>query len=241
VLYYYVAFNTMTAPFNNPLVREALSYATDPKQIIKSVFDGLYPPTEALCSSQTNFCPTKKVSTYIGYDPTKAKKLISQYETQTGQSFPTISLYGFLPTNATLTEAVAQEWEAVGVTVNITIVSVIPTYVTDFRNGTWSAWVQNAVQDSTDPATGTYSMFGVKGLFTGVDDPVLQSMLVHAQSLVNPAARAPLYQQIFQYLDKNAYGIPLYQGTLITATAKNLENYFISGGITVNDENVWLK
>jgi len=240
-LYYYVAFNTTKAPFNNPLVREALSYATDPKQIIKSVFDGIYPPTEALCSSQTNYCPTKKVSTYLGYNPTKAKKLIAEVESQTGQPFPTIQLYGFLPTNATLTEAIAQEWEAVGVSVNITIVSVIPTYVVDYRNGTWTAWVQNAVLDSTDPATGTFAMYGVNGLFTGADDPTLQSMLVRAESLVSPAARAPLYQQIFQYLDKNAYGVPIYQGTTITVTAKNVENYVIAGGVSVDDENVWLK
>jgi ABC-type transport system substrate-binding protein len=84
-------------------------------------------------------------------------------------------------------------------------------------------------------------MFGVKGLFTGADDPALQSMLVRAESLVSPTARAPLYKQIFQYLDKNVYGIPIYQGTTITATAKNVENYVISGGVSVNMEDVWLK
>jgi len=240
-LYYYVAFNTMKPPFNNPLVREALSYATDSKQIIKSVFDGLYPPTQALCSSQTNYCPVKKVSAYLGYNPTKAKRLISEYQTSTGQPFPTIQLYGFLPTNATLTEAIAQEWQAVGVTVNITIVSVIPTYVVDFRTGNWTSWVENAVQASIDPATGTFAMFGVNGLFTGANDPTLQSMLVRAQSLVSPTTRATLYQAIFQYLDKMAYGIPIYQGATIIATAKNVENYVISGGVSVNDENVWLK
>jgi peptide/nickel transport system substrate-binding protein len=239
--YYMVLFNSTKPPFNNPLVREALSYATNPKQIIASVFDGIFKPAVTFCTTATLYCP-KKVSTYDGYNPTKAKSLISQYQSSSGQTFPTIQLYAFLPADATLAEAIQQEWQAVGVSVNLTVVSVIPTYVTDFENGNWSTWVENSILDSPDPATGTFTEFGDGGTYSGAADPALQGMLNRAQQLVSPAVRAPLYQKIFQYIDKEAYGIPLYQQATIAATAKNVEGYEqVSGQVPVLDENVWLK
>jgi peptide/nickel transport system substrate-binding protein len=239
--YYFVLFNSMKAPFNNLLVREALSYATDPKQIIASVFDGIYKPAVTFCTAATLYCP-KKVSTYDGYNPTKAKQLIAQYQSSTGQAFPTIPVYAFLPSNATLAEAIAQEWQAVGVTVDLTVVSVIPTYVTDYETGNWSAWVENSILNSNDPATGTSTEFGDGGTYSGAADPTLQGMLNRAQQLVSPVVRAPLYQKIFQYIDKMAYGIPLYQAVAIAATTKNVEGYDQVGGlVSPLDENVWLK
>lgn len=241
VLYYMVLFNSTRAPFNNQLVREALSYGTNAKQIIKSVFDGFYAPTQALCTSQTRYCP-KKVPTYRGYDAKKAKQLIARYEAQTGKPFPTIPLYSFLPTNSLLTEAVAEQWQSIGVNVKITVVPTIPQYVGDSRANMWSAWVENAVQDSVDPATGTFAMFGVHGLFTGTSDQTLQNMLSRAQTVVKPSVRAGLYQQIFNYLDKMAYAVPIYQSSIITVNSKSVMGY-VNGYSSkiVQDTDIWLK
>jgi len=239
--YYLVLFNSTIPPFNNLLVREALSYATDPKLLVRSVYDGVYPTMQAMCTRLTTYCPSK-ISSYDGYDVTKAKAAMAQYTQQTGKPFPTIPMYSFLPTNATLTEAVASEWNSIGITTTISVVSVIPDYVNDFRANTWPIWVENDVQSSTDPATGTFCQFGVMGLFTGVDDPTLQGMLNRAEQLVNPTVRATLYKAIFTYIDKMAYGVPIYQSSTFTISAKNVEGVLNgTSNAPFYDENVWLK
>jgi ABC-type transport system substrate-binding protein len=236
-----VLFNSTKPPFNNLLLREALSYATDAKAIRDKVFAGFYPSTQTFCTNQTLFCPTQ-VSTYHGYNPTKARQLISEYQTQTGKPFPTIPLYSFLSTNVILTEAIAAQWKAVGVNVNITVAPSIGTYFGDVRANTWPNWVENSVLASTDPATGTFAMFGVNGEFTGTNDQTLQSMLSRAESIVTPTVREGLYKQIFSYINQMAYGIPIYQSSILTVNAKNVVGYVdgVSKQI-VQDTDIWLK
>lgn len=240
-IYYMVLFNSMEAPFNNQLVREALSYATDSKTIVEKVFGGVYPLAQTFCTSQTRYCP-KHVASYRGYDPSKAKQLIAQYQSQTGHAFPTIPLYSFLSTNKLLTEAIGEQWRAVGVNVKITVVPSIPQYVSDFKAKAWPDWVENSVQASIDPATGLYAMFGVNGLFSGTADQTLQTMLSHAQAIVTPSVRKSLYGQIFNYIDTKAYAIPIYQSSILTVNAKKVMGY-VDGVSTkiVQDKNVWLK
>lgn len=240
-IYYMVLFNSTKPPFNDPVVREALSYATDPKAIMKSVFAGVYTTTQAFCTTQTLYCPGH-VPTYRGYDPGKARQLMAEYRTQTGKAFPTIPLASFLSTNETLTEAVASEWKAVGISTKISVDPTIGQFVNEQRANSWSDWVENSVESSIDPATGTFAMFGVHGVFSGTDDHTLQNMLSGAESTVAPRARQRLYQRIFDYMDQKAYGIPIYQDSILTVNAKNVMGYV--NGVSkqiVQDENIWLK
>jgi ABC-type transport system substrate-binding protein len=221
-IYYMISLNTSKPPFNNILVREVLNYATNDQAILKSLFNGIYPGTTTFCTVQTQFCP-KNVQGYEGYNPAKAKQLMAEYTKQTGQPFPTIPLVSFLSTNVPLTEALAAEYKAIGINTTITINPTIPDFVQAFKSNSWPDWVENAVQTSSDPATGTTCMFGVHGVFTGVSDQKLQGMMNAAAATGNPEVRAKDYQQIFNYMAKMAYAVPLYQSSIITVFSRHLK------------------
>jgi peptide/nickel transport system substrate-binding protein len=240
-IYYMVLFNSTIPTFSNILVREALSYATDPNSIVKKIFEGIYPTMETFCTDQTLYCPAT-VPTYRGYNPGKAKQLIAEYQEKTGKPFPTITLYSFLSTNETLTEAIAAEWKALGVSTQITLVPTIGEFVSDSRANSWPDWVENSVESSSDPSTATTAMFGVHGTFTGTNDQTLQSMLSQAETIITPSVRAKLYRQIFNYMDKMAYAIPLYQSSILTLNAKNVVGY-VDGTSkqVVQDDNISLR
>lgn len=59
----YLAFNTKTAPFDNPLVREALSYAADRQAVVDAVGGS------SLATAATTFLPNQPALGYHPYDP----------------------------------------------------------------------------------------------------------------------------------------------------------------------------
>lgn len=77
----YLAFNTKTAPFDNLLVREALSYAVDREAVVNAVGGS------SLATAATTFLPNQSALGYQPYDyfpagasgdPAKAKQLLAQ-------------------------------------------------------------------------------------------------------------------------------------------------------------------
>lgn len=72
----YWAFNTEVAPFNNPKVRQALSYAVDRKAIIDAVYFGLaQPATSLLPPTSWAYSDTSYVNEF---NLEKAKELLSE-------------------------------------------------------------------------------------------------------------------------------------------------------------------
>lgn len=73
--YTYVWLNTLKAPFNNVKARQAVNYAVDTDAMSKSLFLGMDKPADApLAPANFGYCS----QTPYGYDPTKAKQLLSE-------------------------------------------------------------------------------------------------------------------------------------------------------------------
>ena len=241
VNYEFVALNSRSAPFNNLLAREILSYATNAKQLVASIYSNLYPLTEAPIAAGTDFFE-KKYSAYLGYNPTKAKALLAEYQTQTGSPFPTVQLFTAINTPVWVTEAsaIAQQWEQVGIQVQITP-KAVTTYAADMQTGAWSVFLTNGVETGVDPSFATPAMFGSTGFFSGTTSPALDGDLQRAAEIKDPTARQRFYNQIFNLLDQNAYAIPLYQKTTYVVLTKNVMNWVAPTGANAYYENVWLK
>jgi peptide/nickel transport system substrate-binding protein len=223
---YDLQLNTAVAPFNNPKARQALYAATNFTPILQHLFGSRYPATESF-TGPGGICYSPSVPGYQGYDPTLAKQLIQQ----TGLDKVTIQLGTIaISTAQNSTQALATEWEALGLKVKVSSWPLSGLIAAFEANGgkTWQAMVQTA--GAYDPAggVGVGFRFGSASPFSGVHDPKLDTLLTQAQGSTTLATRCGYYNQAAAYIAKNYYG-PFY----FTFSPANVSVHGVSGpGLT---------
>ena len=199
--YYYVHMNQYTAPFNNPIAREALQYATDPTSIASSVLDGDATPTNVLTGpGQTPFFGYK-LKGAVTYDPAKAKQLVQQIG---GLSFTffTVANTGVWPT---LAQALVQQWAAAGIQATAQVIphNVAVTYM-DAGDGQAEL---DTYGNYLDPLLSmqTFAQCGATINHVFCDHTIDHLMLKVAAS-DNPAAQLVYYKQIWTQMMINDHG-----------------------------------
>jgi peptide/nickel transport system substrate-binding protein len=79
----FLLLNTTTPPFDNPIARQAVAYATDRDRWNEEVAGGLSPPVNSLFApGQPGYLDEDG---FPEYDPDKARELVRQYEEETGE------------------------------------------------------------------------------------------------------------------------------------------------------------
>jgi oligopeptide transport system substrate-binding protein len=86
---YYINFNLQKPPFDNPLVRRALSLAVDREAISHSVLDGVLP---AAASFVPPNCGGYNSRSHLAYDVAEAKRLLAAAGYPGGKGLPAFSL-----------------------------------------------------------------------------------------------------------------------------------------------------
>lgn len=79
----FVALNLATAPFDNPLARQAVAYGIDTTALSETAFSGIFPAVDGPFSPNSPLYEPDHG--YPTFDTAKAKDLAEQYETETGQ------------------------------------------------------------------------------------------------------------------------------------------------------------
>ena len=97
-------------------VREALSYAIDRAGITKTLYSGATPTDQVIPSGISGYVPSLEKN--FPYDPAKAKQLLAQAGYPHGFSF-TITDQPSVDNGDLLTQAMVQDWKAIGVNVTI--------------------------------------------------------------------------------------------------------------------------
>jgi ABC-type transport system substrate-binding protein len=134
---YALQVNTGKAPFDNPLVRQALQHAIDREAINKGAFDGGAPAViQPFPPGHWAHAQSLDDSGVADYDPVKAKQLLAQAGMPNGFSFELL-----VGTNKTfnLAETIMQEQLAkIGIKMKINIADSV-TVRTARRDGTFAA------------------------------------------------------------------------------------------------------
>jgi peptide/nickel transport system substrate-binding protein len=228
----FVALNQSAAPFNNILAREAITYATNPKQISDVLYHGYYPVTEGPSSAGQLFYEWK-VPGYDSYNLAKAQALVTQIGGLT-VNLQTTSNTVYWSTEA---EALASQWALAGIKTTIQVTSLLQLEVS-LKDGNWQAADSNW-GNYADPALALPNYFSSTGPFTGTHDGSLDGLMNKGAELISPTLRFKIYQQIYEHMATQADAVFMYQKKLFTVALKSVH------GLPTNQpnnywENVWL-
>jgi peptide/nickel transport system substrate-binding protein len=200
--YHVLAFNTKHKPFNNPLVRLAMSYAIDRNQILQAAGRGQGVVTGILTPALKSWAlPVKQ---YPSYTPNlaKARALLAQAGYAKGFSFNIMASH-YLPSDFSAAEIIQQQLKPLGITAQVAPtewgVYVHKWVVRDFdaftgENGDW-----------TDPDLAMYAALHTGGSTNAqqFSDPTIDTLLDQARSATSTATRKALYNQIQARLVNN--------------------------------------
>ena len=218
----YMIMNTKKAPFDDPLVREAISYAVNRDDIIAMTLNGLGTPAYTLATSMMIGYPETEPA--YTYDPEKAKQLLAEAGYPDGLDIGEIQTL-----SGTYFEDVAvvmqQQLAAVGITSSISALEA-------------NALISNAMGGNIGMAamgqSNTYDMswlstyYGTENIgsmnMAQYSDPQVDEMLKEANTEMDAEKRISLYKDILDKVDKEAVYIPLFNKTQCVAWAGNL-NY----------------
>ncbi len=247
--YTYLGFNLKKKPFDDKLVRQAISYAIDRDEIIKGVLNGLGEPTTGPYKPGTKWYNTKV--TRYQYNPDKARELLMQagYLDRNGDGI--IELDGRDLTITILTnqgnplrektaQIVQQRLKQVGIAVKIRIIEWTVFLKEYVDKGNFDAVILgwNILQDP-DLYNVWHSSQAVKGglNFVNYKDPEVDKLLTDGRQTFDETKRKQCYDRFQEVLADQQPYIFLYVPYSLPAVSSRIKGIVPApAGITYNLE-----
>lgn len=229
----YLALNVSgrNEPLNNVLVRQALNYATNPKDFIISVREG-YASVPNGCIPVGLWGYSDAVDAYE-YDVEKAKALLADagYGSGLDLNLTTSSAY------AGIFEVLQAQWAKAGV--NLTLNTDDTTMFNDqAKTGEYCIMTRNYNFTGIDGALRALWYSNVSSNRTKTSDPTLDAMLDEALAEMDSSKRQAMYAKISQYISDLGSFIPLYQDVLLIGEGKNVSGVFYGPVTNHNLQNI---
>ena len=227
----YLAFNTQKAPFDNKLVRQALSYAIDKQAILDAVFQGSgkiaknpIPPTI--------WSYNDDIKDYE-YNPAKAKELLAKAGLSGGfktnvWAMPVQRPYN--PNAKRMAELIQADWAKVGVTAEV-VSYEWGEYLARSKNGEHDTVLLGWTGDNGDPDNFLYVLLscdavggGNRAQFCNAD---FDSLLKDAQKTSDVAKRTDLYKKAQVLFKEEAPWVTIAHSIVYQPLSKNVIGYKI--------------
>ncbi|MGF3066482.1 ABC transporter substrate-binding protein [Facklamia sp. P12945] len=225
----YLGFNIAKEPFNDPKVREAISYAIDIDSIVKAVFKGLGQTATGVMS------PTLAYSISDEYEPRardveKAKELLEEAGFPDG--FETSISTNENKDRIDMATAMKEQLSEVGIDVSINVLEW-SAFNELIKNGKHDMFEIAWTADSPDPDTFLYPCFhssakGEGGNYIYLEDDELDKMLEEARFSQDDEERADLYRQAQEHLMDITAWIPEHNKELTVGAQKDVKNIKLS-------------
>lgn len=217
--------NNAFKPFDNIKVRQAISYAVDPDEIIQTVVYGkgvragtpIIPGLKTYFDSSLTFAYKK--------DSAKAKKLLSDAGYPNGFSF-TITVPSNYQVHVDTAQVIVNQLKNIGITASIKQVD-------------WATWLSKVYMGRQYEAT----IISVDGInvsprsylqryvstatdnFINYKNPAFDVLYKKAVAESNPAKRVELYKQAQRMLSKEAASVYIQDISALTALRKNIAGF----------------
>jgi len=196
-------------------VSPALNYAVDRPVLAKAILGPYGKPVSALEPIGSGADP--KVASYYSYDPAKAKALLAQAGYPHGFTMKLLSFSTF----DTAVRAIAQELQAVGVTVDIKSETDPQSWFTAALSKQYDSYI---TQDLLGPVNAYWtSYFSPAGAFNpfALNDPTVTKLYSEGAASSDPQQD---WAQMTDYITQQAYVLPI-------ATAPSFVYYKNIGGV----------
>jgi peptide/nickel transport system substrate-binding protein len=215
--------NETLAPFDNPLVRQAVSYAINRPALAKALTQDTvkatyqeFPPTSAA------YDPALDKNPLFPYDPAKARAVLQQ----SGVSNVTFDAYvGASATSfVQMGELISAQLQQVGITMNVKTVDLATAFPTIFLSGPTKHGIAQAASyggvATPDPDQQFHDHFLPEGATNagGNEAPGLRPLLEQAEGTSDATARAAIYRQANDLVSQQVQdGVPIFFDPAITA------------------------
>ncbi|MGH2843040.1 MAG: ABC transporter substrate-binding protein, partial [Solirubrobacteraceae bacterium] len=208
-----VMVNCGKPPFNNVLVRRALSYSLNRSQIAKAAFFGFEIPTCTPFYNPASPAYSANLVKAQPFDLAKAKRILSG--AGAGSLSTTLSYPSAYPTVQTLAEIWQADLQQIGVTLQLQPLAS-PAWEAMITNPDAGLVMWNNGRIAIDPAvfwaTQTNQLSG-NALAMGWSEPSQAPLIALAAHEVNPGARKTLYQHLSQLVVNSAHCIAVVSDT----------------------------
>ncbi|MFJ2031710.1 ABC transporter substrate-binding protein [Streptosporangium sp. NPDC087985] len=214
-----LAFNDRVKPFDNPLVRKAVTSAIDNRKLLDSIWGGygtligsMVPPTDPWYEDLTTVNP---------HDVELAKKQLAEAGYAGGFSF-TLDTPNYDP-HPTAATFIKGELAKVGITVTINVITADEWYTKVFKNRDFTATLQEHVNDRD------VVWYGNPDFYWGYDNPEVTRLIAQAEKSDTTAEQTDLLRQANRKIAEDAASDWLYLYPQIVVASSSLSGYPVNG------------
>ena len=214
-----LAFNDRVAPFNNVLVRKAVSSAIDNKKLLSSIWGkygtltgSMVPPTDPWYEDLTSVNP---------YDPALAKQELAQAGLPNGFSF-TLDTPNYDPHPAAA-EFIKSELAKVGITVTINTITADEWYSKVYKAHDFVATLQEHVNDRD------IVFYANPDFYWGYDNPQVTQWIDEAEQATSTDEQTALLKKANEQIVADAASDWLYLYPQIVVASSKLSGYPVNG------------
>ncbi len=222
--YTLLGFNVSRAPFNDPLVREAINYAIDREELIDAVYFGNAVEGGPLSPGLAKWATP--VSSFACYatNPDKARELLAQAGYPNGFDAGLLT-FGTIQVVSDAAQVLQAQLATVGIRLAINVAE-FGAFVQDWRNSDFDTFV-SLNGGATDPDGYLYRTF-VTGGSTNVykfSDPAVDELLQLGRTTTDQAERVNIYDHLQKRLACNGPIAHVAYGTLFSAVSDQVTGF----------------
>jgi len=236
----YWAFNTLKEPFNDPLVRKALSHAINRKTIIQTVFSGMGEISNSPLPSTMKPHHNRNLKN-IEYDPELAMSLLAQAGYADGFEIDLWAIpvqRSYSPDGLLMAELMQEDLRKVGI--KATIVSYEwRTYLNKVSQGEHQTAILGWVADNQDAGQFLSNLLSCASRISKTNrtfwcNPDFDDLIKQAQATTNPDIKKQLYYKAQEIFRNELPLLPIASGISILASNKSVKNLYLrpTGGIS---------
>lgn len=221
---WYISMNMNKEPFNNPLVREALSYAIDRQTIIDTINAGSGQPADAIIAPGVFGYYSTGVREY---DPEKAKDLLAEAGYPDG--FKTSLWVNDNQSRIEMCQAVQNMFQQIGVECSVEVIE-FGSFISRTTNGEHDMAYFGWTTSSADADYTYYSLEhstqqGAAGNRSFIADPEVDALIEEARTNSDEAARTEIYKELAIKLDEINNNLPIFYSSINVGASQKVEGF----------------
>ncbi|RME74673.1 MAG: ABC transporter substrate-binding protein [Planctomycetota bacterium] len=227
----YLAFNCRNRPLDDPRVRRAISLAIDREALVRLNFHGHAQPAVQICPP-TVLAPPEGAHA-PGRDLERARALLAEAGLEPGHEFTLWAMpipRPYMPEPKKIAQLIKSQLAEIGLRCTI-VTYPWDIYLHKTRQGEHDMCLLGWTADVADPDNFLFVFFHSANLggtnFSFFSDPGIDTALLEAQTLRDPARRIRLYRRLERELAERAPLVPLVHPAQLAAVREQVRGFVL--------------